>query len=94
VGGTFIQVFQTKLCFAHWLHIIYLSVLFNGAINRYDYLLVAVDEYGELRIKKPTSRTEYSNLFCHKIPHVSGIFCAHHQELSIVHSALVRFMQF
>jgi len=25
--------------------------------------------------------------------HVSGIFCAHHQEFSTVHSALVSFMQ-
>jgi hypothetical protein len=25
------------------------------------------------------------NLFCHEILHVSGIFCAHHQELSAVH---------
>jgi len=33
------------------------------------------------------------NLFCYKTLHVSGIFCAHHQEFSTVHSALVRFMQ-
>jgi hypothetical protein len=32
-------------------------------------------------------------LFCYKTLHVSGIFSAHHQELSTVHSALVRFMQ-
>ena len=32
-------------------------------------------------------------LFCHKTLHVSGIFSAHHQELSTVHSALVSFMQ-
>ena len=32
-------------------------------------------------------------LFCHKTLHVSGIFCAHHQEFSTVHSALVSFMQ-
>jgi hypothetical protein len=25
--------------------------------------------------------------------HISGIFCAHHQEFSTVHSALVSFMQ-
>jgi len=32
-------------------------------------------------------------LFCYKTLHVSGIFSAHHQEFSNVHSALVSFMQ-
>jgi hypothetical protein len=32
-------------------------------------------------------------LFCYKTLHVSGIFSAHHQELSTVHLALVSFMQ-
>jgi len=32
-------------------------------------------------------------LFCYKSLHVSGIFSAHHQEFSTVHSALVSFMQ-
>jgi hypothetical protein len=31
--------------------------------------------------------------FCRKTLHVSGIFFAHHQELSTVHSAVVSFMQ-
>jgi len=31
--------------------------------------------------------------FCYKTLHVSGIFSAHHQEFSTVHSALVNFMQ-
>jgi len=31
--------------------------------------------------------------FCYKTLHVSGIFSAHHQEFSTVHSALVSFMQ-
>jgi hypothetical protein len=30
-------------------------------------------------------------LFCHEIVHVSGIFCAHHQELSAVHVAIGMF---
>jgi len=30
-------------------------------------------------------------LFCHKTPHVSGILCAHHQELSTVHTAIGTF---
>ena len=33
------------------------------------------------------------NLFCYKTVHVSGIFSAHHQEFSTVHSALVSFLQ-
>jgi hypothetical protein len=32
-------------------------------------------------------------LFCYKTLHVSGIFSAHHQDFSTVHSALVSFMQ-
>jgi len=32
-------------------------------------------------------------LFCYKSLHVSGIFSAHHQEFSTVHSARVSFMQ-
>jgi len=35
-----------------------------------------------------------SILFCYKTLHVSGIFSAHHQGFSTVHSALVSFMQF
>ena len=31
--------------------------------------------------------------FCYKTLQVSGIFSAHHQEFSTVHSALVSFMQ-
>ena len=36
---------------------------------------------------------DYPNLFCYKTLHVSGVFSAHHQEFSTVHSALVSFMQ-
>jgi hypothetical protein len=32
-------------------------------------------------------------LFCYKTLHDSGIFSAHHQDFSTVHSALVSFMQ-
>jgi hypothetical protein len=39
-------------------------------------------------------RINYSNLFCHKTLHVSGIFSAYHQEFSTVHAVLVSFMQF
>jgi hypothetical protein len=30
-------------------------------------------------------------LFCHETLHISGIFCAHHQELSAVHVAIGMF---
>ena len=30
----------------------------------------------------------YKILFCHKTLHVSGIFFAHHQELSAIHVAI------
>jgi hypothetical protein len=33
-------------------------------------------------------------LFCYKTLHVSGIFCAHHQEFSTAHLALVSFTEF
>jgi len=33
-------------------------------------------------------------LFCYRTLYVSGIFSAHHQQFSTVHSALVSFMQF
>jgi len=36
---------------------------------------------------------ENSDLFCYKTLHVSGVFSAHHQEFSTVHSALVSFVQ-
>jgi hypothetical protein len=32
-------------------------------------------------------------IYCHKTLHVSGIFFAHHQEFSTVHSAMVSFMK-
>jgi hypothetical protein len=36
--------------------------------------------------KQPTTPTNYPNLFCYKTLLVSGIFSAHHQEFSTVHS--------
>jgi hypothetical protein len=46
-----------------------------------------------LSFYQPTRRTNYPNLFCYKTVHVSGIFSAHHQEFSTVHSALVNVME-
>jgi len=41
----------------------------------------------KLRINNQLYASNIQNLFCHKILHVSGIFCAHHQELSTVYLA-------
>jgi hypothetical protein len=41
----------------------------------------------KLRINKQLDASNIQNLFCHETLHVSGIFCAHHQELSAVHFA-------
>ena len=43
------------------------------------------------RIKQPNNAPNIQNLFCHKTLHVSGIFCAHHQELSAVSMAIGTF---
>jgi hypothetical protein len=46
------------------------------------------------RDKFPIKQLDASNtqhLFCHKAVHVSGIFCAHHQELSAVRTAVGTF---
>jgi hypothetical protein len=44
-----------------------------------------------LHIKQPITCIKYPKLFCHKILHVSGIFFAHHQELSSVNTAIGMF---
>jgi hypothetical protein len=44
-------------------------------------------------LNNPSDALIIPNLFCYKTLHVSGIFSAHHQELSTVYSALVSFMQ-
>ena len=56
------------------------------------YIHVAVRRY-KFIFNNQTRRTIYPNLSCHKTLHVSGNFCAHHQESPTVHSALVIFMQ-
>jgi len=58
-----------------------------------DYCRSLVNTAMGFLFKKPTRRTNYPNLFCYKTLHVSGIFSAHHQEFSTVHSSLVSFMQ-
>jgi len=38
-------------------------------------------------------KINYPDLFCYTTPRVTGIFSAHHQEISSVHSALASFIQ-
>ena len=45
------------------------------------------------RARRPGTIELLNYLFCYKTLHVSGIFSAHHQEFSSVHSALISFMQ-
>jgi hypothetical protein len=46
----------------------------------------------KLRTKQPTRCIKYpKTLFCHKTLHVSGIFCAHHQQLSAVNTDIGMF---
>jgi hypothetical protein len=47
--------------------------------------------HDKCRINNQLDAPNIQNLFCHKTLHVSGIFCAHHQELSAVHLAIGMF---
>jgi hypothetical protein len=52
---------------------------------------VTVHRYN-FRINKQQDASTIQNfLFCHETLHVSGIYCAHHQELSVVHVAVGMF---
>jgi hypothetical protein len=42
-------------------------------------------------IKQPTRCIKYPKFIFHKTLHVSGIFCAHYQELSAVRTAIGTF---
>ena len=44
-----------------------------------------------LRINNQQDALSKKILFCHETLHVSGIFCAHHQELSAAHVAIGMF---
>jgi len=47
----------------------------------------------KLRVRQPTTSRyiKYPKIYCAKTLHVSGILCAHHQELSTVHTAIGTF---
>jgi hypothetical protein len=63
-----------------------LNKLFRGL-----YVQVTVHR-DKFHIKKRIRRIKnIQNLFCHKTPHVSDTFCAHHQELSAVRTAIGTF---
>ena len=49
--------------------------------------------YGSFVRNNQLDASNMQNLYSHKNLHISGIFCAHHQELSTAHSALVCSMQ-
>jgi len=61
-------------------------------VDKITYIHVPV-HHNRFLFKELTRRTDYPNLFCYKIPHVSAILSAHRQEFSAVHSAPVSFMQ-
>jgi hypothetical protein len=51
--------------------------------NNILYVQVTV-HCDKFRIKQPTRCIKYPKFICHETLQVSGIFCAHHQELSTV----------
>jgi hypothetical protein len=62
--------------------------------DRQEFFLLYVQvtmHRDNLRIKQLTRCVNIQTLFCHKNLHVSDISCAHHQELSIVHTAFGMF---
>ena len=56
---------------------------------RYIQVTVHRDKFGKINQLDASISKNYC---CHKTLHVSGIFSAHHQEFSTLHSALVSFM--
>ena len=60
--------------------------------NKIHVLYVQVTVHRDnLRVNNQQDASSIQNLFCHETLHVSGIFCAHHQELSAVHVAIAMF---
>ena len=67
--------------------------MFSACVTSYGAvfsLLLVVSSY-ILRINNQVDAPNVQNLFCHETLHVSGIFCARHQELSTVRLAIGMF---
>jgi hypothetical protein len=60
----------------------------TGAAQQHIYIYIYIYIY-----IKNQSDALIIQIYCYKTLHVSGIFFAHHQEFSTVHSALVSYMQ-
>jgi hypothetical protein len=67
-----------------------LNGLYLGQNRTALYVQVTVHR-DKLRINNQIDASSFENLFCHETLHVSGIFCAHHQELPVVHVAIGMF---
>jgi len=62
-------------------------------LNAYNYTFMLPCIVIDLFLNNQPDALIIPILFCYKTLHVSGIFSAHHQQFSTVHSALVSFMQ-
>jgi hypothetical protein len=58
-----------------------------------DRRLYVILQINKFLFNKNNRRTNFPNLFCQEILHVSGSFSVHHHEFSTVHSALLYVMQ-
>jgi len=76
------------------------SLYFQSALKDVQYsdvdfsLLHSCDRSSNKFLFNNQPDASITQIYCYKTPHVSGIFSAHHQEFSTVHSALVSFMEF
>ena len=68
------------------------DLLVKGEIHTFTFILRTLHRNRFLFNNQPDALI-IQILFCYKTLPVSGIFSAHHQECSTVHSALVSFMQ-
>ena len=73
-------------CYPMTCSLIYIGLMCSNPSYRYIYIYIYffLNNQPDALINK---------IYCHKTLRVSGIFSAHHQEFSTVHSAPVSFMQ-
>jgi len=60
---------------------------------RHEFYVHVTVHRNKFLFNKTNRHTNFPNLFCQEILHVSGSSSSHHQELSTVYSALVYVMQ-